>query len=1022
MKPFLLTFLFAAALSALHAAPPPGWTAQNVGSPTTPGTVTFTEATGAIAVTGPGHSIDYGADKFQFISQSLQGDGEIIARVASLTNPASYQKGGLMLRTSLAANSPFVEIFAGANDGVSFRYRPTAGINVVSDSHHGDKNAPVWIKLARLGSRVMAFTSANGIVWTDLGSTDAVTLPATLYAGFYGNSTTSGGGGVATFDALSVRRSEPVPLGTTVSLIGSSIAAGTATAVVGGNGAFVLSSDGGNLFGENNGFLFFHVPFSGDGEIRARVTGLSAVAGGSNIGLMVRDSLQPNALYASIAVYQDSLRRQHLTEVDGNPTDYSVSGAPMVWLKMARHGALFSAFSSADGLAWQPMGKPFAIGLGPNVLFGLTLVGGANWPTPFAQATVDSITWPTPAPAGPAIDPVIAAGLVSWRKPDGNGVRCVDCHTPFAYDIAQFSFNRADLRLATTPHLTPTDADAIFDMIEKLRVQYPPVGGLKNFRTFRPMQPGGGQIIGGENADPNVRDAAFGFYMKDHFKIAQDRIVTLAQARAAGQELIDVDTKTVPIGIKFNLWSRSVLREGPVNGGEVAEWLPAVGTQPIPAFQAYWFQLQDDYLRDPSDDNFWAIYHATSLWTQPDAHNFVAGTTHNNWRYIAKGQYLANSLLAHDELRKARGLPSTLAAQDGVRPFPGQRGISGVELAPFWNVGDNARVVQSGGFNGMPVRNKESVYIDPHRSANNGSEAADQIDDLRLTWFWLGWTMDNSLHFSGEGSTLSGEYFIGSLWSGDVDNINTGNSDSLQGYRMHQVFFNAVQQFKLGYKPGAWRDDDGTQHFEASKGYYLGYYRWHPRAEYEQSDIGLPGANALYKRMLSNHIRMAMLIHADEARKAGGVYFNENFTLADLALWRGVLNWADPQWTQADEALLAELKSSLAPPLTAAELDDRDHDGQMSIVETALGTSPDAANPATSGSLMGFSPLGALSVTFTRVRADYSYVVEASTDLLDWTVLATNPGTVGVPVTVEDTASLTLPRRFVRLRIINARP
>lgn len=162
--------------------------------------------------------------------------------------------------------------------------------------------------------------------------------------------------------------------------------------------------------------------------------------------------------------------------------------------------------------------------------------------------------------------------------------------------------------------------------------------------------------------------------------------------------------------------------------------------------------------------------------------------------------------------------------------------------------------------------------------------------------------------------------------------------------------------------------------------------------------------------------------HADEARKAGGVYFGEQYTLADLALWRDVLNWADPEWAQADEALLAELKSSLAPPLTAAELDDRDHDGQMSIVETALGTSPDTYNFPAAGSLMDFSPLGALSVTFTRVRTDYSYVVEASTDLLDWTVLVTNPGTVGVPVTVEDTAPLDVPRRFVRLRIINARP
>jgi len=34
----------------------------------------------------------------------------------------------------------------------------------------------------------------------------------------------------------------------------------------------------------------------------------------------------------------------------------------------------------------------------------------------------------------------------------------------------------------------------------------------------------------------------------------------------------------------------------------------------------------------------------------------------------------------------------------------------------------------------------------------------------------------------------------------------------------------------------------------------------------------------------------------------------------------------------------------------------------------------------------------------------------------------TNPSTVGTPVTVENNLSINLARRFVRLRIINARP
>ena len=92
-----------------------------------------------------------------------------------------------------------------------------------------------------------------------------------------------------------------------------------------------------------------------------------------------------------------------------------------------------------------------------------------------------------------------------------------------------------------------------------------------------------------------------------------------------------------------------------------------------------------------------------------------------------------------------------------------------MELAPFWIVGDKARVVQGAGIAGMPRRNQESVHLDLSFNSSLKEVSSWQINDFRLTWFWMGWMMDNSLRFSGEGSALSGEYFIGSLWQGDVD-------------------------------------------------------------------------------------------------------------------------------------------------------------------------------------------------------------------------------------------------------------
>ncbi|MDF3059033.1 MAG: phosphohydrolase, partial [Rariglobus sp.] len=59
-----------------------------------------------------------------------------------------------------------------------------------------------------------------------------------------------------------------------------------------------------------------------------------------------------------------------------------------------------------------------------------------------------------------------------------------------------------------------------------------------------------------------------------------------------------------------------------------------------------------------------------------------------------------------------------------------------------------------------------------------------------------------------------------------------------------------------------------------------------------------------------------------------------------------------------------------------------------------------------------------LRLTYTRHRADLDYTVEASSDLVVWTPVATNSGALGAETTVTDLVALTdSPRRFLRLRV-----
>ncbi len=101
----------------------------------------------------------------------------------------------------------------------------------------------------------------------------------------------------------------------------------------------------------------------------------------------------------------------------------------------------------------------------------------------------------------------------------------------------------------------------------------------------------------------------------------------------------------------------------------------------------------------------------------------------------------------------------------------------------------------------------------------------------------------------------------------------------------------------------------------------------------------------------------------------------------------------------------------------AADAADPDGDGVPNLLEYALdgdpGSSMSAQRPAVQVSA------SALQIAFVRARSDVTYVVEASTDMVVWTEIATNPGQVGQAVTVSDTATISAaaPRRFLRVRV-----
>jgi hypothetical protein len=103
--------------------------------------------------------------------------------------------------------------------------------------------------------------------------------------------------------------------------------------------------------------------------------------------------------------------------------------------------------------------------------------------------------------------------------------------------------------------------------------------------------------------------------------------------------------------------------------------------------------------------------------------------------------------------------------------------------------------------------------------------------------------------------------------------------------------------------------------------------------------------------------------------------------------------------------------ADLAPALLAPDSDPFGT-GVPNLLVYALDLDPRSPHPTVVAGVSGEK----LRISFLRARSELTYRVEASSDLVSWTVLAVNPGAVGQTVQVEDDPPPGAVRRFLRVR------
>src|ERR1051325_4064189 len=139
-------------------------------------------------------------------------------------------------------------------------------------------------------------------------------------------------------------------------------------------GVFRVRSSGAKIGGERDAFHFVFKPVKGDSEIMARVLGVAFTDPAAKAGVMMRESLRPDARNVLLAVTPSrggvlQSREDQL----GGTTQSPLSGvsAPH-WIKLKRSGNDFTSFVSPNGTQWRRV-EQTTVAMTEQILVGLAV-------------------------------------------------------------------------------------------------------------------------------------------------------------------------------------------------------------------------------------------------------------------------------------------------------------------------------------------------------------------------------------------------------------------------------------------------------------------------------------------------------------------------------------------------------------------------------------------------------------------------------------------------------------------------
>lgn len=144
-------------------------------------------------------------------------------------------------------------------------------------------------------------------------------------------------------------------------------------------GTYTVKGSGADIWNTMDAFHFLYRPLAGDGTIIARVASVQNTDAWAKAGVMIRESLNPDARHAFMAITPgNGAAFQRRTATGGASTH---TGGPAVvapyWVRLQRSGNTLTGSASNDGSSWTTVGSD-TVPMGALVNVGLAVTSHNN--------------------------------------------------------------------------------------------------------------------------------------------------------------------------------------------------------------------------------------------------------------------------------------------------------------------------------------------------------------------------------------------------------------------------------------------------------------------------------------------------------------------------------------------------------------------------------------------------------------------------------------------------------------------